>query len=502
MRANSIHALSGILGRVTSMRILTLSGLLPVALLATTACNSDQLGVPNYNNVTQSSALSNPVAAVPLLAAGIQRDDGAQRAAFVLGVGILGREAYNYNPTLGTATSGWLTSDVGNSTSSGGGALWTFYTTLRDVDQMRNVANKAAAGTFTVAQLSAINGFLDTEEAMALLYLIDTRDDLGVPIQILPGPTQVAPFVSRDSVFTYIAAKLASAQTELAAGGTAFPFTLHAGFVGFNTPSTFAKFAAGLAARVNAYRASRGIGGCTALAQACYQAVLQNLGASWISTTGSLQTGPFEVYSTAAGDVTNAISIQVSPFVLAHAHVDSGVQTTASGARDARFSSKTCSIKATGPGSAILGIPTTWSYCLLYSTASTPIPIMRNEELILLRAEAEYFTGDATDALADINLVRTTSGGLAARGAFANQADFIAELLYNRRESLMFEGHRWLDVRRFGQLSGLPIDSNDPLAVSGMTPQVVVSRLPVPAAECLYRANLPAALRAPTGSGC
>ena len=60
----------------------------------------------------------------------------------------------------------------------------------------------------------------------------------------------------------------------------------------------------------------------------------------------------------------------------------------------------------------------------------------------------------------------------------------------------MLEGHRWIDYRRFGLLNTLPIDSSDPLAVPGMTPQIVVSRLPIPAGECRYRANAPTKLQA------
>ena len=425
----------GILARTNSMKRALATGLMTgAALVMTLGCNSDRLTVPNSNNVTQSSALSNPVTAVPLLAAGILRDDRGLIAAFNSGVGMLGRESYNYNPTLGPATSGWLTSDVKNPTSNGGGALWSgYFTELRDIYQMRSVANGAAPGAFSAAQLSAINGFLDTEEALALLYVIDSRDDLGAPVQMVADPTQITPFVSRDSVFNYMVNKLVAAQAELAGGGAAFPFTLHAGFSGFNTPATFAKFAAGLLARVNTYRASRGIAGCGPASATCYQTVLQNLSASWIDKAGSMQTGPFDVFSTAAGDVTNANSPTITPFIVGHAHIDAGVATTPSGAKDLRFSSKVCSIPAKGPASAALGIPTTWNFCLLYPAANSSISIMRNEELILLRAEAEYFTGDKANALSDLNVVHTVSAGLAARAAFANDSDFIAELLYNRR---------------------------------------------------------------------
>jgi hypothetical protein len=49
----------------------------------------------------------------------------------------------------------------------------------------------------------------------------------------------------------------------------------------------------------------------------------------------------------------------------------------------------------------------------IYGSNTTPIPIIRNEELTGLRAEACYFASDFTVALNDINLIRTLSAGLA-----------------------------------------------------------------------------------------
>jgi hypothetical protein len=84
---------------------------------------------------------------------------------------------------------------------------------------------------------------------------------------------------------------------------------------------------------------------------------------------------------------------------------------------------------------------------------TTPIPIIKNEELILLRAEA-----------------------------FAA----LDELLYNKLYPLMFEGaHRWIDARHYGRLADLPIDRPSP---EPPTPaDVVFSTLPIPTDETLPR---------------
>ena len=66
-----------------------------------------------------------------------------------------------------------------------------------------------------------------------------------------------APFVAEDSVYGYIIGVLNDAQNDLtAAGGTAFPFPLPAGYGGFNTPATFLAFNRALVAKTYLYRAT------------------------------------------------------------------------------------------------------------------------------------------------------------------------------------------------------------------------------------------------------
>lgn len=465
-------------------------GILSVALgaLALAGC-SDRLDVPNFQSPTVTSITSDPIAAIPVLATGVLRDDRGQLSGYVLQTGILGREAYNYTPTEGRNTSGFLTSDVNNGTSFGGVSMWNGpYFTVRDAFNTLNVVD-AAGAIFTDAQKSAMKGLMHTEIALSLLYLINTRDKLGIPVEVFADPTKLAPFVSRDSAFNYITATLNQAQTELAAGGATFPFTLHSGFTGFTTPTNFIKFNRALAARVNAYRASLGLSGCgAARSAACYQTVLTNLKASFLDPAGALNIGVFNVYSAAANDVANGNSNQATTSIVAHAKADSGIKLRADGTNDQRFTTKVIKLSAPkAPPSTVQAVATNWDYSV-YALRTDPIPTIRNEELILLRAEAEYYTGDQTGALADINLIRTKSGGLATRGAFANEADFLDELLYNRRLSLLFEGHRWVDMRRFGRLNQLTID---------VPSHVVVNNLPLPQAECLERAGADAALKGP-----
>jgi hypothetical protein len=468
-------------------------GLLAPALLGAglAGCSADSLQVPNYQNATPGQILADPVAALPLLATGVLRDDRGNAPGFVLGVGILGREAYNYTPTEGRNTSGWLSSDVNNQASFGGTSLWGgYYSTLRDIFTMAKVVEGAQSGLFTDAQKNAALGFAHTMEALQLHYVILGRHNLGAPVQFDEDATKLFPFVSRDSVYGYVAARLDQAAAELKNGGSAFPFALHAGFAGFNTPATFLQFNRAIAARVNAHRASLGTSGCgAARSAACYQRTLTNLGESFLNATGSLATGPARVFSTASGDVANSLSNQATPNVVAHALSDQGVQSNG-GTPDRRYTDKIARLSSPkGASNATIGIPTNFDFSnAVYAQQTTPMPIIRNEELILLRAEARYFTGDVAGALADINDIRARAGALAPMSGFASESAFIDELLYERRWSLLFEGHRWVDARRFGRLEQLPKD---------LASHVVAVQLPVPQAECLARARAEASLKAP-----
>jgi len=58
----------------------------------------------------------------------------------------------------------------------------------------------------------------------------------------------------------------------------------------------------------------------------------------------------------------------------------------------------------------------------------------------------------------------------------------LTALLYERRYSLLFEGQRWNDHRRFGLLNLLPLDQPG---------QFVAKVMPIPQAECDARVTKP-----------
>ncbi|HSP79250.1 MAG TPA: RagB/SusD family nutrient uptake outer membrane protein, partial [Myxococcaceae bacterium] len=233
---------------------------------------------------------------------------------------------------------------------------------------------------------------------------------------------------------------LDQAQAHLAAGGEAFPFPLSSGFEGFDTPASFLQFNRAVKARVEVYRGQ-------------YDSALTALSESFLddSVDADFNLGVYHVFSNGSGDVTNGLN---SPNIYAHPSImtDAELQE-GSTEKDARVLAKV----TTKESRTWQGVTSNLGFTQ-YESTTAPLAIIRNEELVLLRAEAYIGLGRFDEAITDLNTIRTRSGKLAAR-ADLTADNIVDELLHQRRYSLLFEGgHRWIDMRRHGRLSQLPLD--------------------------------------------
>ena len=371
---------------------------------------------------------------------------------------------------------------LGNVSFLAGGQWATRYRSMLGLRDLANLADQEAGNNLTEAERSAVKGFANTLWALDMFYVIATRDSLGAPTELVASRDSVAPFVRRDSVYRFILGKLNEGRAQLAAGGGAFPFVLTPGFAGFNTPATFLRFNRALFARVSVISGTLKGGGSAGASD--FQAALTALGESFLSTSAPLTTGVYYSFSTASGDALNGISPVVSPDQLAHPSIETEAakETGAGGTADLRYTNKVSRLATARVAPQSAGINTQLQY-KIYPSNTSAIPIIRNEELILLRAEANLQLGNLQAALDDINLIRTTSGGLPASTLTAGSG-FTAirnELLRQRQLSLLFEGHRWIDVRRYGLLTTLPKDQAS---------HIYVSAYPIPQAECDARVNV------------
>ncbi|HEX3481868.1 MAG TPA: RagB/SusD family nutrient uptake outer membrane protein [Kofleriaceae bacterium] len=467
-----------------------------VLLLGAAACDLD---IPDLNNPGVDLLQDHPDAvAVSKACTGLligNRTNIAVEFGYVDFLGILGREAYNFD-TADPRFVGELIEGTLNKGSPFGGGLWGGpYANLWLANQTLHALDKIPTEGLSDADKSAVRGFVHTIMALDLLQVIVTRDTIGAVTDTdhnLGDP--LGAIVSKQMVYAQIVELLDGAVGELDQGGGAFPFQLSSGFAGFDTPhpttgnpTSFRMFNRAIKARVAAYIASD-----TAAAgkQAAYQAVLDAVGMSFIDddTTNSraqdFDRGVFYSYSTKTGDTTNGL---INPNIFAHPSLETEVAKNGN-APDDRFARKVAKItdpkKQGSSGESDHPLVSDLSFSPLYSGPASPVGLIRNEELILLKAEALFFTGDTHDANVELNIVRQGSGKLGPAPETADTATFVAQLLYERRYSLLFEGgHRWIDLRRFGQ----------PLPLDRPTDKANV-RFPIPLPECNARPNEPACM--------
>jgi hypothetical protein len=456
-------------------RINPLTTIGTTVLLLTAGCSNSYYDILNTNAPTEDQLSGTPTKAILARAAVgaaflAESDLGGDISEWA----IFGREGYNL---LGNDPRLTQESLKGPGDPNGFlGFLWQpKYTAIRTYNTYLDGIPKAA--DMTAEEKAASVGFAQTLKALMFYRLILRDGDLGIPIAVQVGLDQPpAPFVSKAAAYDYIVALLDSAQASLATGGATFPFNMPPGYEIASTPATFIQFNRALAAEVQIHRATAANVGAAA-----YQAALTALAASFIDPSAPMSTAVNYAFSANSGEPFNPISepLEAQRFYI-HPSIVTGAQHKANGDPDNRLTAKT---RAAPTPRSLSGLTATHKPVMYNNSDGTsnlgaPIPIIKNEELLLIRAEARWFTGDKSGALADINVVRTVSGGLPATSLTAGSSDaaFVTELLYNRLYSLLWEqGTRWLDAIRFGLQSTLPIDRPG---------DIVFNQMLVPGPEC------------------
>lgn len=282
-------------------------------------------------------------------------------------------------------------------------------------------------------------GFANTVIALQELRVLNMLDENGIRIDV-ENPDNLGPFVGKEAALTHIAELLNTANTQLGNAGSTFPFTLSSGFEGFNTPATFAQFNRALAARVAIYREDWG-------------SVAGFLADSFFDINGDLTIGPKHSFSNSSGDQLNGlfkIPGNNGDMIVVH---DRYIDNAEEG--DLRIARKMAVRENASSQDGLNGEYET----ALYATPTSPIDIIRNEELVLISAEAKLQNNDISGAIDDLDIIRDYAGLDPYSGA-ETEAAVTDELLTQRQYSLWAEGHAMVDLRRYGRLNAnnLPID--------------------------------------------
>jgi hypothetical protein len=351
--------------------------------------------------------------------------------------GTLGRELYHFS----NSEPRYVTDMLG-----GGGATLSnsnFYITNPWASRYQVVKNcniliEAATNSkqITAQEKAGYIGFGQLIKAYQLLLCLNLTDTNGIRINVA-DPDHLGPFVNYSDGIAAIAALLDSAQTALAAATIDYSL---AGFGSYATASGLVKVDRALAARVDVYRGLWS------------QALTDLQGSFWDPTGSSLTDGVYHVFSTGSGDQLNTF------FVPQNTTGDTRVAHPSFAAdilpNDNRIGKATLRL---GAGTASLNGLSSDRDVWVYTSNTAAIPIIRNEELILIGAEANIQLTNYSDAANALNVIRAAHG-LAAYGGAMTAPALTAEMLYERRYSLYCEGHRWIDMRRYGMLGALPED--------------------------------------------
>lgn len=404
------------------------------------------------NSPSVETVLSNATAAqLDQLGVGVQSAMRNGYANLRLVAGSIGREVYNLSSTETT----WVTELLG--TTNGGlnnnTGFNSYYNDFAQIRRRAELFQRSANNTTAITELqkNSIRGFCNTTEAWAMLKNLNMQYQNGIRISFtdLAAPGDLlkpGPFVSYDAGLTEIKRLLDLGATQLSNSSPTFAFSMTSGWAGFTTPATYKTFNRAVAAEVAIY-------------QKDWTGALTALNGSFLNIGGSIATGPVFTYSTTSGDMTNPSfknKDDIASPVVAQALFVSQAE-----AGDTRVFGASAKIaKRTTPRS-FGGLVGEYDV-FMYPNNTAPISIMRNEELILIYAEAKIQTGDFPEAVKALDAIRTSAGlkplATAKPTIIADKDKLIDEMLNQRRYSLFYEGHRWFDMRRYDRLNQLPND--------------------------------------------
>lgn len=426
-----------------------LTGLLVGGLVACNPLKTEEVIDPNFPSV---GAVTNNASKAQLDALSIGQVSLARNGIelYLQVVGTVGKELFNFN----TTESRWMTELNGtkaiDNSAFYNGATTAFGLPVRQANiTLAALDNTSSA---TDVQKNGYRGIANTFKGLAYLYMLNVQGTNGIRLNV-EDPFKPSKAVGYAESLAGIAKILDDGATQLDQAGATFPVALPASYGGFNTPATFKRFNRAIALRVAIYQ-NDFAKAATLLPQTFY------------SATGDLNAGPSHSFNATSPDRANPLLNSSTVRIVGVKEIFDAAE-----AGDKRLSKVT---KQADPIAYSGGINYSTPYLSnVYPDVNGSVPIIRNEELVLIAAEIAAQQGNAAEATKNINIVRTAAGLPNYTGATTKDA-LINAILKERQFSLFYEGHRWIDMRRYNKLNEII------LPVAGMK---VLERLERPVAE-------------------
>lgn len=396
-----------------------------------TACNplqTEEVIDPNFPSV---GAVTNNASKAQLDALSVGQFSLARNglATYLLVTGTIGKELFNFNGT----ESRWMTELNGVRLIDNSAFYNTATTGFGLPVRQANITLAAVGNTSSVsdAEKNGYRGIANTFKGLAYLQMLNAQGTNGVRLNVEDPFNPSKPATYAESL-AGIAKFLDDGAAQLDQAGAAFSYTLPSGFAGFNTPATFKRFNRAIALRVAIYQADWAKA-ATLLPQTFYNA------------TGDLNVGPRNTYNATPPDIQNPLLNTSSSQIV-------GVKEVFDRAEPGDKRLAKVRVQA-APLTYTSGVTYSTPYLTnMYTSGSDPIPIIRNEELVLIAAEIAAQQGNAAESTRLINIIRTAAGLPNYAGATTKDA-LINAILKERQYSLFYEGHRWVDMRRYNKLN-------------------------------------------------
>jgi hypothetical protein len=368
-------------------------------------------------------------------------------------LGSFGREVWNFDSVDDRFLGEWLGID-GNAEEDpdffgSADAYSTPYTAVLQSNLVLEILDNT--DNLSEEEKNGVRGFAKTIKGFQLMIPLLTQFQNGIRVDVA-DPQNLGPFESFDDALSNIRSLLDEGYLDLQNADGNFFFDLSDGFSDFDSPSTMAQLNRAIVARAAIY-AEDWQGALDALSDAEPFFELAE-------GEGIMNKGAYLSYGDPP-DIFNPLFVprNASPDNIVMVHPSVIEDTLAGDLRiDRKFFRRNSGLNSSS-------VPEEAMYQdNRFAGTGSPFPIIRNEELILIYAEAKTQLGgvvNLADAEEAINHVRNT-WNLSDYSGGSSQEELIDEILLQRRYSLWAEfGHRWIDMRRYDRLE--EIDQNDKL---------------------------------------
>jgi starch-binding outer membrane protein, SusD/RagB family len=453
------------------------AGLAVVGLMGLAACKDT--AVPNFR-----SPQINPEspAGIQFLVTGVVANTRTDMGQDILALSGFAREMGVFTTTDSRFITEWMGDGdiIPNSDFYGGGGWNAEFQNAKDAEAIIQDLPKVTPA-YSASDASLITGVMKTFEAYNMMLVAQTRDTNGVPIYgWATPPATPAPILCIKDVWKGIAAMLDSGEAFLDAGTPGpLPVSLPPGFGAVSaaghsgTAGTFAGFNRALAAYAKlqyAYATTRVPGGGAAATATTAGAPLMSallaadsaVHATFLYSPTTLAPptagdfsdplGVYHNFSSTSGDLDNPVTFAVGQTTTLFVLDDVAAEIAAGGDLRATKLIVNSSQPASEAGPIANAEAANGITVGFYQSASSPIPIIRNEELVLIEAAIQLGEGNLANAVASINAIRTKVGGVPV---FVNPGTYTGvrdQLLHEMRASNIGEPgeERIMAVRNYG----------------------------------------------------